>query len=317
MLILDLPPPPPPYECVQEASDSVLQLTVSGEPEQMASFLRSVTESDQGWRIAADAVSNGVRFARLHNAGDSTFRVVGVTIYSAQRHRLSVALNSDPPICSMEDGSVVGWSTATDERPAVGVESGRAGSLIDMPDPQQVIGQLGECGIEASAIRTEYADDLQSDIVIIDRTTPPLSEQDMECVRNAVPAWYAYVQFENEATEAAFRRSTDASSRREGRMAAQQWLEAHGLLTTLPMYRTEDQSIEQYAERLEEHCSIRPGTALQVYSAGLLTLKSSYLESPSPPSFECLWNAVQASNIEEHGVSFGFVGNEQIKPSSE
>jgi hypothetical protein len=49
----------------------------------------------------------------------------------------------------------------------------------------------------------------------------------------------------------------------------------------------------------------------------MLTIKSEWaeaeLESPPEPKddkFMCLMNAIFASNLKEHGIGFGFIGNE-------
>jgi hypothetical protein len=86
----------------------------------------------------------------------------------------------------------------------------------------------------------------------------------------------------------------------------------------LPSYDPDRESLSVYSERLEAFCGVEPGSILTVHDVGILTIKLAWiegaLEQPVPSAdeerFMCLLKAVSASNLEDHGVGFGFVGTE-------
>ncbi len=77
-------------------------VTVSGEVATMAAFL---TEAKKwpNFKLEADARSNGIRFVRMTAPGSTPYRDIGGLIYTAQVRQLTVTMNSEPPICGMEE----------------------------------------------------------------------------------------------------------------------------------------------------------------------------------------------------------------------
>ena len=56
---------------------------------------------------------------------------------------------------------------------------------------------------------------------------------------------------------------------------------------------------------------------LTMHDLGVLTIKPGWAESElrgagklSEEKFWCMMNSLSASNLEEHGIHFGFIGNE-------
>jgi len=100
------PPPPPPYHCVKSedaaAADVKMVVIASGDPAQVEAWLTEVKKHPV-WKIAADAVSNGVRFIRLSGPGEVPYREIGGLVYDAQFRRLSISFNSEPPICEAKE----------------------------------------------------------------------------------------------------------------------------------------------------------------------------------------------------------------------
>ncbi|WP_380786958.1 hypothetical protein [Sphingomonas sp. R86521] len=99
-------PPPAAYHCVKpdapEAAGAKILVTVSGEVATMAAFL---TEAKKwpSFKLEADARSNGIRFVRLTGSSSTPYRDIGGLIYTAQPRQLTVTMNSEPPICGMEE----------------------------------------------------------------------------------------------------------------------------------------------------------------------------------------------------------------------
>ena len=77
-------------------------------------------------------------------------------------------------------------------------------------------------------------------------------------------------------------------------------------------------TISEFARRIEAFCGIEPGSMLTMHGLGDLTIKSEWAKSQlsntgstlDDDKFWCLMNALSASNLEERGVRFGFIGNE-------
>ena len=102
------------------------------------------------------------------------------------------------------------------------------------------------------------------------------------------------------------------------RVDAKEWLRARGLLAALPSYNPNSETVSQFAARIEQFCSIKPGSILTMHSSGTLTTKPEWAEQQlkrgsskaEEQKFWCLLNSLTASNLEERGVRFGFIGNE-------
>ncbi|MES3048044.1 MULTISPECIES: hypothetical protein [Sphingomonas] len=99
-------PPPAAYHCVKpdapEATGAKMVVTVSGEVATMAAFLTEAKKWSN-FKLEADAQSNGIRFVRMTASGSTPYRDIGGLIYTAQVRQLTVTMNSEPPICGMEE----------------------------------------------------------------------------------------------------------------------------------------------------------------------------------------------------------------------
>ena len=99
-------PPPAAHHCVKpdapEAARAKMIVTVSGDAAAMAAFL---TEANKwpDFKLEADARSNGIRFVRMTAPSSTPYRDIGGLIYTAQVRHLTVTMNSEPPICGMEE----------------------------------------------------------------------------------------------------------------------------------------------------------------------------------------------------------------------
>jgi hypothetical protein len=105
----------------------------------------------------------------------------------------------------------------------------------------------------------------------------------------------------------------------EARTAARDWLQDRGLLADLPIYDPTRENLSAFGRRMEKYCGYEPGDLLIQYAPELLTVRLDWAErqlQQSAPSrqdaakFECMMNAMSASNLEDHRARFGFIGNE-------
>jgi hypothetical protein len=99
-------PPPAAYHCVKpdapEAAKAKMAVTVSGDVATMAAFMTEAKKWPD-FKVEADALSNGIRFVRMTGSSSTPYRDVGALIYTAQVRQLTVKMNSEPPICGMEE----------------------------------------------------------------------------------------------------------------------------------------------------------------------------------------------------------------------
>ena len=165
----------------------------------------------------------------------------------------------------------------------------------------------------AADVQITYAEDLQSELIVV--KTNAVTDEQIRClatVERASP--YPVVLFEDETVGA----RSSVLQRQEERAVAREWLNQRGRLADLPSYDPNRESLSTYAQRLEAFCGIEPGTILTVHDLGVLTFKQEWIEAGlhqpvltgDDEKFQCLLKAVSASNLEEHGVGFGFVGTE-------
>lgn len=179
--------------------------------------------------------------------------------------------------------------------------------MIDVLGLHPVIEQLTRCGLKAEGLRVEFEQVLQGDVV----TVTPRAGADASmfiCIRHAL--WgQADIAFEDEKLGALYRDFEHAVNSAEGQAQARAWLAERGRLLDLPTF-TEHEPAISIVEKVERFCSIEPGTALEVHGERFIALKPEFLDPSALADFECLMNAMSAIDLEKHGLSFGFIGNE-------
>jgi len=176
------------------------------------------------------------------------------------------------------------------------------------------------CGIPSSDVEISYEDYLQSEEIRVRTST--LTDSQINCLdtlRRAPP--FPIVTFT--ADIAAIRDAEITASRY--REESREWLRQRGLLDRLPNFDPAKEAHLQFARRLEAFCGVRPGAAFEINEQfQFVTMRSDWVGKPlrkgwlwrkiygprHDRQFECLMRAMSATNAEEHGLHFGFVGNE-------
>ena len=163
-------------------------------------------------------------------------------------------------------------------------------------------------------MRISNDDDLQSELVLVLRTS--LSDRQLACLRDVqLQPPYPLVMFEDPA----LMRRVAAMDQARGRAAARDWLEARGMLDGLPVFdKSRDKPVD-YARRVERFCGLVPGSVLAMHPSGMLTVDPRWLDrlrqgslAREDEKFTCLMNVIAAADGGEHGLRFGFVGNEAL-----
>ena len=192
--------------------------------------------------------------------------------------------------------------------------------MIDLPPPtyERTIEAIVRCDIPRGNIQIKYEDYLQSDEVTI-TDLGEVSEAKLRCLKNAVHPFYV-LTIEDETQRAAFYEFSEREDRPRQRAEAQDWLRSQGLLDRLPSF-DRNQGISEFAKSLERSCGLREGSALLAYGASSLTLLPEFHASDdlemSAKALHCLLRMFAASDASEHGIRFGFIGNEAIHEGDE
>ena len=187
---------------------------------------------------------------------------------------------------------------------------------IDATPQQQVVSAVAECGMAQDSFSVDI--DGGGDIYVFVRS-PDLSDTSLRCLSASERRKpYPIVLFETESITRRYQRFQNALARQESR----EWLRDHGKLAGIPEFNPNAESLDQFARKLEGFCGFQLGVVLKVVSPTLLSTQGTWNEetlagrrSPGDEQrFECLLNAIWASNLGEHKIGFGFIGNEAVTP---
>jgi len=173
--------------------------------------------------------------------------------------------------------------------------------------------QIAHCGIARDQITTRYEDMLQDETATIATPGPALTAPQLKCLVALTMSGRIFA-FTDPAAQARFDPLLRASGRQAAQREARQWLADHGLLGKLPAYDPARQSLADFGVSLEALCGIPPGTRLRAFNADTLSFippANLDLDDASVTAFSCIVSATMGSNLEERGVTVGFIGNEQ------
>ncbi len=188
------------------------------------------------------------------------------------------------------------------------------GAAPDLADT--FIGDLRVCGIDDKRAMVEYRDDPQNLEWGVDGAGA-VTDQQMACLAKAAAKHGYYVEFANPDLNRRYMIAYEPFQRAAAEAMARDWLKAHGRLDGLPRYDSNRESLASFAARLEAFCGAAPHTVLQASGSKRLTFNAETFR----PRFDgddhaqCTIYAVEATNLEEQGVSFGFLGNEVADPA--
>ncbi|HEX8238679.1 MAG TPA: hypothetical protein VF574_02960 [Allosphingosinicella sp.] len=171
------------------------------------------------------------------------------------------------------------------------------------------------CGFPPAAMRISYSDTLQSDVITLETSDSRPVRSAFQCLYRIQRATGAFIQFKDRGAEKTWRDFSFAEDKRVGAEMARQWLAERGLDVPLPSYTPGREGLTRFARAIEGHCSVSPGSALEVAGSNTLTMNQRYMAATfkSPDRKEdltCLLYAIAASDFERGGGFFGFFGNE-------
>ena len=186
---------------------------------------------------------------------------------------------------------------------------------IPLPPPgyEQTVEAIAACGVNAVNVRITYEEELQSDVVTVnDLGGTELAR--LGCLRRAVHPFYI-LEIAPVDQRTAYAAYDYRESTREWRAEALAWLDAERLSDRVPAYDPAT-GVEAFARAVEAACSAPSETVLEAVGTTALTIRRSFIEGDmaagNDDRLTCVSNMIAASNAGDHGVEFGFVGNEAV-----
>lgn len=179
-----------------------------------------------------------------------------------------------------------------------------------LPMQEQIIEQrLLDCGLYPGGFTVKYEDYLQSIEIAIAPSAGATSDN-FACIKEA--AGYEIVTFQDGAMFAAYMDFASELARREMTAMYEGRLKEAGLWEGLPG-REDFRSLEEYAEALEVHAGITPGSALRVSGDGILFDPPSASQNYADFAvrYSNLLSVVAYASTKDR-VKFGFIGNERV-----
>lgn len=178
---------------------------------------------------------------------------------------------------------------------------------MEAPPVITIVQDLARCGLDPAGLTISFDELLQSTVVTVARKAGG-NASGFTCIRSA--SWgKVEVTFEDDKLGAGYQSFSNAVGSTEARWLARHWLAERGLLERVPKFAIGTPP-EEIATEIEKLCSIEPGKALELSSPNFVAVRPSFLKIPADQRIECLFNVMIAIDLEEHGLNFGFIGNQ-------
>jgi hypothetical protein len=178
---------------------------------------------------------------------------------------------------------------------------------------EEVLSQLRGCGIAEDQVSVQDDDTMQDFVVTVAGTS--FSDAQLECVVKMTMKTGFFTYFPDEASRERFLPMWGKASDSRSFDDARQWLQEQGKLANLPVFDPARDTLASYAQQLEGFCGVAPTLGLSVHDDTTLTPNFPDIDKMddwpvSNEQFTCLMNAATGSNLRDHGIFFGFIGNE-------
>ena len=170
--------------------------------------------------------------------------------------------------------------------------------------------KLVECGLKSDSFTVKYEDYLQNIGIVIGEEAGA-SAENLDCIRTA--AGLEIVTFRSATLQKTYEERTSELLRPKMLADARNELAKRGLLNGFPE-RASFASDKLFAEALERHCGVEPGSFFVVSQWGL-TMRPTGMSKAELKRTSCLMAAVVYVSAKGEPFKFGFTGNEAISPT--
>ncbi|HWK36344.1 hypothetical protein [Sphingomonas sp.] len=189
--------------------------------------------------------------------------------------------------------------------------------MIDMPQTpppayEQVVTQkLLQCGLRDGGFTVKYENELQSVEIVIEKEAGA-SAANLDCIREA--AGYEIVTFKDPSLQQTYQDRVSEVLRPKMLADTKAELEKRGLLDGFPE-RSKFGSDKLFAEALERHCGMKPGSFFVQSQWGLIGQPKLGRQSKADETkMSCLTATIMYVSAKGEDFKFGFIGNEAVAP---
>lgn len=169
------------------------------------------------------------------------------------------------------------------------------------------------CGFDHVGVKDDR--ELQEEVVFVSGVSA-VPEAKMRCAVQVSLDTVRYVIFPEPAGDAYWRLYFKMEEEQDhGRTAgwvqgdARAWLQKHGMVGKVPIYRKRKAGDLEFARQLEHLCGSKATGAFGLFRGHVIVqMGTPYGPAMDEPTFECLLKVIAAS-----GMPFGFVGNEAYR----
>ena len=185
--------------------------------------------------------------------------------------------------------------------------------MIDLPPDhdfqtiEAIQSGLVECGLDRNRFTVEWSDLMQSVEIRFDKEAS-VTAKDFECIHAA--AGYSVVSFDDMDLQIGYSDFQAELIKPQLLARAKQSLREKGLLDGFPA-KSSYTNDKEYAEALESHCGLEPGSVLKEFEGGLLFQPAQFHSdfSKFENEFSCLFSAVIYAQSLLYVKTFGFAAN--------
>ena len=195
---------------------------------------------------------------------------------------------------------------------------------VQSPNANPVLAVAKKCGINSDSIQVVDDRTLDANTYLIEGESPKLSEISVHCLVFWNVTKGNFITFSSPLYEKIRQKTHDANSQILGTLTASSWLSGAKLLGKFQPYAPKTMILKEYLTSIEKMCGIKAGTALELTAEKSITLiPFSFTElneqepNESEWRFGCVLQSMTLANLTKHGISFGFVGNEQLPEEKE
>lgn len=191
--------------------------------------------------------------------------------------------------------------------------------LQDQDSVVAVMNAAADCGLPAGSVTAEYVDDFQSTVFTVTVGTDGKYRAAATCLAYWNVSTGHIIDYDDQIVRGRQHVKNVEHGKRLGDMSARSWLSGAGLSEKWRPFDPAKQNINQYLRGIERLCKSKPGTLLTTSVVpGMVTFVPDTLIKRSIEadtwSFGCAFSIMALAELEKHGLSFGFIGNEAFNP---
>jgi hypothetical protein len=190
-------------------------------------------------------------------------------------------------------------------------------STDDIYAPKTVLKAASDCGLPSDTVTSEYVDDLQSDVFKVAVGSDGQYRSAAICLAYWNSGIGNMIEFDDVEVRARQHEADSHRSKMLARWSSDSWLSGAKLSEKKRAFDPKKETINQFLIYIEKTCKSEPNTMLTTRFEGMVTFVPEWFGNPNDDdftwSFGCASALMSFAELEKHGLSFGFVGNEAVR----